>query len=615
MKSSQEIVLRLPVLLLLLFIGCETRTADPEAWITDYEKSGFVRTPGYEETVAYVRKLEGATEWLHLTSFGCTAQGRELPLVVLSSDEAFTPGEAHQTGKPVVLIQSGIHAGEIDGKDASLMLMRDMAVSGELQELSQHVIVLFVPIFNLDGHERKSRWNRINQNGPEEMGWRVTANNLNLNRDFMKADSPEMRSWLKLFNTWMPDMVIDCHVTNGIDFQYNLSYSMENYENSPIPVVEWQKKLEHACIRGMKERGDPICPYVFPRENKDISLGMSAWASPPRFSTGYAAIRNRAALLIETHMLKPYKARVTATYRLLVEVLEFIGSDPESLRDAVSTADKETVQKFSAPQDSATFPLRFQGTGKYSTITFLGYASGLRKSTISGGEYRYWDHSRPEEMKIPYYNDIQPTLLVRPPMAYLVPQEWSDAVDILRLHGVRLGRLTRDTSLTVETYVFSEAEWRRRPYEGRHAIQRVRHSTRIDTLHYPAGTYLVRLDQPSAGAAIHVLEPDGPDSFVRWGFFDAVFERKEYFESYVMEDVGRQMLEADTALRAEYETRLAEDREFASSQRARMMFLYKRSPYFDRKMNVYPVGRHLRAVNLPAVPEKGYSRKMNISAD
>lgn len=588
--------MRLGIFIAPFFLFVTSSIAQQD-WRTDYEKSGFTRSPRYSETHEYLKRLDRASPWVQLTSFGKTPQGRDLPLVILSKDRAFTPAKARSSGKPVVLIQSGIHAGEIDGKDASLMLIREIAITKSLSYLADNAIVLFMPIFNLDGHERQSKFNRINQNGPEEMGWRTTAQNYNLNRDYLKADAPEMRAWLSVFNEWLPELLIDCHVTNGIDFQYNLTYAMEMYGNAAPSVVSWQKELVQSFTAGMASQNDPVFPYVFPREDSDLSKGLLSYAAPPRFSTGYAAVRNRAALLVETHMLKSYRDRVTATYRLLVEVLSFIGKNPLALVEAVKQADAETVRFFSS-SNPAQYPIQFQGSDKATMREFLGYEAITKRSVVTGREYHARDRTKPESVSIPFFDDVKPSLSITPPRMYFIPQEWNRVIEVLQAHGIRVETLAEPHEVEVETYVFSQAKWRSAPFENHHTLESVKHTTRIESITYPAGTYVVRLNQTAAKVAIHLLEPDAPDSFVSWGFFDSIFEQKEYFEGYVMEEIAAQMMASDLKLKAEYEARIAEDSVFAANARARLSFFYQRSPYYDQKMNVYPVGRLMKDVSI-----------------
>jgi len=591
---------RLPLVLVFICTVISTSSAQEE-WLTHFEQSGYIATPDYDETMSWLARLDSASAWVSVHSFGVTPQGREMPLVILSKHGRVTPEAAVASGKEIVLIQAGIHAGEIDGKDAGLMLLREIAITRTLESLADNIIILFMPMFNPDGHERRGAYNRINQNGPIETGWRTTANNLNLNRDYMKADAPEMRDWLRVFNAWRPDILIDCHATNGIDFQYNLTYAMEVFGNMHETVVEWERRLEKHFIGAMDDAGDPVAPYVFPRENSDLSKGMVDWASPPRLSTGYAAVRNRANLLIETHMLKPYKDRVFSTYRLLIEVLSYINTHRGSLRRAVRDAERDDIARF-ASGDTSGFPLRFAASDTPRMYSFRGYESEIREGSVSGTGYIRWNHDRPVTVDIPLFDDVQPTLHVRIPQYYVIPQEWSDVLDILRLHDVRLRRLAQPTRLVVETTLFDDINFRSRPYESRMTVN-IATRTRVDSIDYPAGTVVVDPAQPSGRAAINLLEADAPDSFVFWGFFNAIFEKKEYYEAYIMEEVASRMLDEQADLRREFEQRLASDTAFAASPRARLDFFYQRSPYHDSKLNVYPVGRCMEKTEIATIPE------------
>lgn len=578
-----------PILLLFLLLFPGTPLRAQQGWLTHFEQSGFVATPDYARSMEWLRRLDSASAWISLQSFGSTPQGRALPLLVLSKDGAFTPEAARASGKDIVLIQAGIHAGEIDGKDAGMMLLREIAITRTKAALADHAIILFIPIFNVDGHERRSPYSRINQNGPEVTGWRVTANNLNLNRDYMKADAPEMRAWLRMFHAWKPDMLIDCHVTDGIDFQYNLSYAMEMYGNMHPAVAAWHRTLQYWFLDAMEKQGDPVFPYVFPREQSDIAKGVIDWASSPRLSTGYAAVCNRANLLIETHMLKPYKDRVIATYRMIEAVLSYVRAHPGTLRRAVRDAEEDDIRRFSSG-DTTAFPLRFQAGDRAGSIRFKGYATELRRSVISGGSYTWWDHSKPQTVDIPLFNDVRTTVAVRPSRYYLIPQEWTDIADILSLHDVRLHRLAEETRLPVQRVRFSNPVWRNRPYEGRLPLT-VQSQLVDDTVSWPAGTIVVDMAQSQGRVALNLLEADAPDSFVFWGFFNAIFEQKEYYEEYMMEALAPDMLRNDAALRNEFEKRVATDSAFAASPRARLDFLYQRSPWYDSSINLYPIAR------------------------
>ena len=319
----------------------------PAEWLTHAEKTDYRETPNFDETVAYARRLAAASPWLRLTEFGRSGQGRALPLVIASKGAGWTPQAVRKAGKAVVLIQACIHAGETDGKDAGLALLRDIAVTKAHAALLERAVVLFIPVYNADGHERRSPYNRVNQNGPAEMGWRGNASNLNLNRDYMKADAPETRAWLALWNEWSPDLFIDCHVTDGADFRYNVTYQFERHENVHPAVRAWSEGAFGKRIMPAAEKdGNLFSEYLVFRDNRDPSKGIDSFIATPRFATGYVpVVRNRPALLIETHMLKEHRSRVRGTYDILRAALEEVNRDPEGLMRAGRAAEEHTVNE------------------------------------------------------------------------------------------------------------------------------------------------------------------------------------------------------------------------------------------------------------------------------
>lgn len=572
--------------LMLLFAAAPVFAQDGQ-WQTYYEQSGYKKTPRYGETIEYCKRLAAASPWVKYTTFGVSPQGRELPLVILSKDRAFDPAQAAKSGKAILLIQSGIHSGEIDGKDASLMLMREIAITKKLAHFLDNTILLFVPIFSVDAHERFGPYNRINQDGPEEMGWRVTAQNLNLNRDYMKADTPEMRAMLRLFTGWLPDLYVDCHVTDGIDFQYDITYAIETARNIDSGVAAWIKtKLLRESLPKVEAAGHKIFYYVFPREDNDLSKGLTAGAAPPRFSTGFGALHNRPTMLIETHMLKPYKTRVDATYHFLQAMIACVNADPASLRKVVRNADKVAAE---AAQRRAFVPLSFALSDKSTMRKFLGINVRYEPSTLSGTVKRVYT-GEPVTLTVPFFEDVNITDSVAMPLAYLVPQEWKFVEEGLRHHGIAFSRTTRADTVAVESYRFSEVSFRARPYEGRQMPSFTSESI-AERRFYPKGTLVVRTNQRAANVAVHLFEPRAPDSYVAWGFFNTMFEQKEYAESYVMERIGAGMLAEDPALTREFEAKLASDTTFAGSPAQRLNWLYLRSKWADPWLNTYPVGR------------------------
>lgn len=563
----------------------------PAEWQTLAERTQYRQTPRYDETIEYAGRLDRASNLIRYTEFGRSAQNRALPLLIAASGDDFTPQAARRHGKAVVLIQACIHPGEPDGKDAGLALLRDIAITKTHARLLDHVVVLFIPIYNTDGHERFSRFNRINQNGPEEMGWRGTATNLNLNRDYMKADAPETRAWLRLWSEWSPDLFIDCHVTDGADYQYNITYQYEGYETVPATVRGWMKTAFDARIFPETERaGNLLAPYLSFADNRQPEKGIFAFISTPRFATGYAPlVRNRPALLIETHMLKDFRSRVRGTYDLLVASLEEVNKNTDELLRAVRAADDETIVAGRTFDQSRSVALNVRLTEQSTPFTFKGIELRTEQSDISGA-MRVVYGTKPVEMSVPYFNDARPSVSVAAPLYYIVPPQWTEVIERLQWHGLQLQRLTESATVEIESYKFKDVKWAAGSFEGRVPV-----TFGIETVRerraFPVGSIVVSMAQPNARAALHLLEPSAPDSLANWGFFNPIFEQKEYGEDYVLEKLAREMLARDEKLRREFERRLADDPKFAASPRERLKFFYDRSPYADAQLNLYPVGR------------------------
>ncbi len=562
----------------------------PQEWLTHAEQTDYRETPRYDATIDYCQRLAEASPLIQFRSFGKSGQGRDLPLLVASEDGAFTPEAAKSGRKPVVLIQACIHAGEPDGKDAGLALLRDVAITKTRAGLLKNLVLLFIPIYNTDGHERSTPYNRINQNGPSEMGWRTTASYQNLNRDYMKADTPETRAWLSLWNEWQPDLFIDCHVTDGADYRCNITFHHEHHSGVAPSVLAWEKRVfDDRVAKSTAEAGNEISWYLEFIENRDLTIGIRDFNGSPRFSTGYVPLRNRPGILIETHMLKPYRPRVVGTYDFLRFALEEVNRDPESLLAAGKQADAEILAAGQSYDPARIYPLDFELTNRSRPYDLKGFEYHTEMSDVSG-DLRVTFGSEPLDLTVPMYDDFQITKAVPPPLYYVVPCEWHEVIEVLKAHGLEFETVEQPLTVDVESYRFADVKWAGGPFEGRHmptfTAQRV-----TETRTFPAGSVIVPLAQAGARIAINLLEPEAPDSLVRWGFFNATFEQKEYGEAYLVEKLAREMMAADPPLAEEFHARVASDPAFAANPGARLEFFYKRSPYWDQQMNLYPVGR------------------------
>jgi len=589
-------------------------------WQTMYERSGGTETPRYEQTVAYCKKLAKASAMVHYTSFGKSAQGRDLPLLIVDKDGLTDPAAIRSRGRVILLLQACIHPGESEGKDAGLMLVRDMVIGREsitlykpagsgvetsatdIKSIPDQVSLVFIPIFNVDGHERFGPYNRINQNGPKEMGWRVNANNLNLNRDFLKAETPEMQAWLKLFNRWMPEFFIDSHTTDGADYQYVITYLIEIYGDMDEGLTTWSKE---SFIPEMKDRlmnrGFPAIPYINFRNWHDPRSGLITDVAPPMLSQGYTALRNRPGLLIETHMLKPYDKRVEGTYECIKTTMEILQKEGKRLQQLEREADRYLS---SGDFTKTPFPLQFETSLKDSTIVdFLGFDYKTVKSGISGGDWVQYSKT-PETFKIPYFGKTKPVVSVNLPLAYIIPPEWEEITSRLELHGAGISRTGRDTVISIQTYKFRNPKWQQNSYEGHHAMTSIEYDEITENRLIPKGSAIVEVNQQCGRIIPHFLEPKGNGSMLYWGYFDAVFEQKEYAENYVLEQLAKKMLDENPALRKEFETKKASDSVFSKSPQAILNWFYNKSPYVDSHKGIYPVVKVYDSKTLQALKKK-----------
>lgn len=558
-------------------------------WITEFEKSGYLNTADYETTMNYFRQFADDFEEIRFEEFGESPQGRKLYYLIVDKEKKFDPS---QNNKPVILIENGIHSGEIEGKDACMLLLREVFVEKKNENLFDDVVFIVIPIFNVDGHERKSKFNRINQNGPEEMGWRTTAQNINLNRDFTKADAPEMKALLKLFSTWKPEIFIDSHTTNGLDYQYVMTYGIEKYQNTILSISNWVRNefIEYFETE-MANRGFLTSPYFsYLSKNyfySDPRDGLTEWVSSPRFSHGYAAYQNRIGLLLETHMSKTYKERVYATKASIEVVLDMVNADPAKIKDLIRQADQEAVRDYYI--NKKHLPIAFESTEKFSEYFFKGYEPVKYFSEITGSEIITYSDEKFEE-PIKYYNDKKVIDSVSVPNGYIIPKQWKEIVDIMKLHGIETESAVETKQYLVERYKFTGVEYSKTSYEGRQTVK-ADYEVILDTVTINEGDYFVSTNQSLVPLIVYLLEPKAPDSFLQWGFFNSIFERKEYFEFYSMETIAVEMLHSDEELKKEFNQLLESDENFKTNPYARLSFFYERSPYYDEQLNVYPVLR------------------------
>lgn len=557
------------------------KAGDP--WVTPAEASGLTTTPRYDETVAWLRRLEAADDRVALISLGRSPEGRDIWLVSVTAEGATTPAALRANGRPTFLAQAGIHAGEIDGKDAGMMFLRDLTVRGTKSGLLDRANFLFIPILNVDGHERFGPFGRVNQRGPVECGWRTTARNLNLNRDYAKVDAPEMRALIRALNDWAPDLYYDIHVTDGIDYQYDITFGYTGTHGySPYAAGWMDLNLAPALFHDLKAAGHVPGRLIF-AAGATMEEGLFDWTAGPRFSNAYGDLRHLPTLLIENHSLKPYRQRVLGTYVLLESTLRLLGRLGHELRTA-SVAD--------AARRPAAMPLSWRtGPGDTAQVQFLGVTSRQVPSSVTGAERTEW-LGRPVTMTIPLFRQRTVATSVTRPRAYWIPPQWTEAIDRLRVHGLAMETLTAPRTLSVEMYRIDEPKLDGRAFEGRVQVTG-RPVVEVRTRTFPAGSVRVATDQPLGDLAVVLLEPQSDDSFFRWGFFPEILSETEYVEEYVMEPMARAMLAEDPALRARFDAALAADSLLAKSPGARLRWFYRQTPFRDDAWRLYPVAREV----------------------
>ncbi|MCP3962987.1 MAG: M14 family metallopeptidase [bacterium] len=582
------------IVLLLVSLPVRASVEPEEDWATHAEASDYRATPSYAETMEFLRRLERRSPRIQLATFGRSPQGRDLPLVIVSGEGAFTPEAAHRLGKPIVLIQNGIHSGEIDGKDACLALLRDLA-TGRRPDFGQGVTLLIVPIYNVDGHERTSPHNRPNQNGPVEgMGFRTTAAGYDLNRDHLKLESMEARALIELVNRWRPHLHVDDHVTNGSDHAWVFTWSWGEAPQLAAPVAGWLAEHMGSVLDAVEAAGYRTGPYVGLIDRNDPAKGFSSWVGEPRYSGGYFALRHRPSILVEMHAYKPYRQRVLALTEFLAALVERAGASGRQLVEAVAAAEAATVALGAADAESSEVVVAWESHDTGDTIRWPVYDWSFEPSLALGVPILTFDRGKirgsdPAGIEVPWIHAGRAAETAPRPRGYLVEPGWPQIEERLTAHGLVTARLKEAVELELEVYRLEDPVFAEAPYQGRHRLDEVSLARVTETVSVPAGTLWVPANQPDFEVAAQLLEPEAPDSLVSWGLTSTVFEPKEYIDPRVLEPIVQELLQ-DDEVRARWEEAL-EDESFAADPRARWMWWYRQTVYWDDTVGRWPALR------------------------
>ena len=551
-------------------------------WITDFERDpAHDFSPDYAATRAWFDRLDAASELIRIEQFGVSPEGRPIYAVIASKD-----GATLDPAKPVLLAQAGIHPGEIDGKDAGMMLLRDMAF-GSKGDLLDHANLVLIPILSVDGHERASAYSRPNQRGPRIQGWRNTGTNQNLNRDFLKLDQPEMRALRTFINSLKPDLYLDIHVTDGMDYQYDVTYGFNGefdaFSRSPSSARWLDTVFKPAMNQALEAEGHIPGPLVFGIDDQNPRAGLNDGGLGERFSNGWGDAAHVPTILIENHSLKPYEQRVLGTYVFLEASLRILAGNVSPLRAAIASDRDLRPAEVLANFGSDPVP--------HQTRAFKGVLYETWDSPASGRqEIRWLGRPDPELWQVPYYGS-RAGIRLRRPTAYWVPAYRTDLIERLRIHGLTMETLDAPRTVPVEMLHLDNPTLSPRPNEG-HVQATVTDVTaeRRDWTWAP-GSVRVPTDQPLGDIAVLLLEPQSSESFFAWGMFPEVLSRVEYIEGYAIAPLAEAMMAADPALKAEFEAKVAAEPAFAANGDARLAWFYERTPFYDDRYRLYPVGR------------------------
>lgn len=549
---------------------------------TVFERSGGTETATYTEVIDFYEDLAAVYSSVDLQILGETDSGEPLHLMVYSRNKNFD-FESLRKDHTIVLINNGIHPGESDGIDATMMLFRDLAQDSIT--LPENTVIATIPIYNIGGAINRNSFTRTNQNGPKSYGFRGNARNYDLNRDFIKADTKNTRGFYEIFHHVNPDVFIDTHVSNGADYQYTLTHLFTQHDQMGGALGKYIKTdLRPALEKALRKKKWEITPYV--NVFGDVpEKGFSQFLDTPRYSTGYTSLWNTLSMMVETHMLKPYDQRVRGTYELLRSMIDIADEDSELIRKLR----KQELQNFQA-KESYAFDFVVDSS-QTSNLNFKGYEADRIKSEVTGFERLKYDTTRPYTREVTYYDSFKPSRQVQVPQGYIIPQGWWEVLDLLELNEVKMVPFDKDTSMVVETYRIKDYKTSSRPYEGHYPHTNVEVETFNQEVKIRKGDVFVPLKQRAAKYLMATLEPQAPDSFFSWNFFDSVLQQKEHFSPYVFEDIARELLDDYPELEDEFLALKEKDREFAQNAYAQLDWIHKKSEYYEPSHMRYPIFR------------------------
>lgn len=571
--------------LVLILFSLQLMAQNNDKYLTPYEKGNGNQTATYAETIAYFKMLDNSFETIQMVPMGLTDSGEPLHIVIFDPQKNFDFKAIHKN-RAVLLLNNGIHPGEPDGIDATMMLYRDLA-TGKLKA-PKNTVIVNIPIYNIGGALNRNSHTRANQNGPESYGFRGNARNYDLNRDFLKSDTKNSRSFAEIFQKVNPDVFIDNHVSNGADYQYTFTYIATHHQKLGGELGSYFKNyMLPAILADMKKQGTEATPYVNIHDQKPDG-GFEQFMDYPRYSTGYASMFNTIGSMPETHMLKDYAPRVKVTYDYMVASIDYIEKNYKKIKQLRA----DNLKNY---QPGMKYILLWElDKTKVTQLEFLGYEGDYKTSEVSGKPRLYYDRSKPFKKNVPYYQEYNPVKEVTIPEAYIVPKSWWNAIELLKLNGIDMQPLDRDMEIEVESYSIIDYKTSSNAYEGHYPHNSTKVSVKKEKVQFYKGDFIINTKQPNVKYLLETLEPEAPDSYFNWNFFDAILQQKEYFSAYVFEDTAAKLLKDDPKLKAAFEKKKQEDKAFAESGEAQLDWIYRQSVYYEKSYLQYPVYRKMK---------------------
>ena len=576
---------KIALLFLVGFIYFSCEEDKTPNFTTVFETSNGTKTSTYNEVIEFYKQLADSYSKVHIQAIGETDSGEPLHLVTLNPDSNFN-FESIKKDKRIILINNGIHPGESDGIDATMLLFRDL-VQGKIK-MPKNVVLTTIPIFNIGGSLNRNSTTRTNQNGPEEYGFRGNARNFDLNRDFIKADSKNAKAFAKIFHLVKPDVFIDNHVSNGADYQYTLTHLFTQHNKLDGELGKYlHNTIQPELEQRLAKKNWDITPYVNVFNNVP-EKGFSQFMDYPRYSTGYTTLFNTLGMMVETHMLKPYKQRVEGTYELMKTMIEIVNTEAKNIK-------KLRKEAFNKTYTNNLYPLDWKiDTTKQTTLKFKGYEGKMITSKVTGLQRLKYNRNLPFTKDVTYMNYFKPTTKVKIPKAYIIPKSWWPILERLKMNNIEMKPLENDSIISVESYKIEKFNTRQSPYEGHYQHYNTTVTSSIKNITFKKGDLLVETNQYGMRYLIETLEPSAPDSFFNWNFFDTILQQKEGFSPYVWEDKALEFLNQNPEIKRQFDSIKSKNESFANNWYTQLDWIHKHSPNYENAHLQYPIYRVLK---------------------